>query len=185
MVGYLSKFIYKYASITAALRILTERDVKFEWGPEEESAFNKLKDSSTNDKTIIYFNPKQQIFVRTEAIYHDGLSAGLFQNTGNDLQPVHYISRTMTDTEKRYRQTEKDAPAVRLAKNRFSMYLLGAPRFKIITAHKPLLLMFNKPTAKPPPRIERWVKDEDDPLHWTTCPDTHNQSPVQTIPKEL
>ena len=38
------------------------------------------------------------------------------------------------------------------------MYLLGVPRFKIITAaHKPSLSMFNKATAKLPPRIEKWV----------------------------
>ena len=68
----------------------------------------------------------------------------------------------MTDTEKRYSQTEKDALAIRWAKNLFKMYLLGAPRFKIITAHKPLLPMFNKATAKLPPRIEKWVMDMQD-----------------------
>ena len=162
MVGYLSKFIDRYSSITAPLRKLTERKVKFEWGPEEEAAFNKLKDSITNEKTMIYFNPKRLIVVRVEASYHDGLSAGLFQKNGNGLQPVHYISRTMTDTEKRYSQTEKDALAIRWAKNRFKMYLQGAPRFKIITAHKPLLPMFNKATAKLPPRIEKWVMDMQD-----------------------
>ena len=94
---------------------------------------------------MIYFNPKRPIVVRAEANYHDGLSACLFQDRGSGLQPVHYISRTMTDTEKRYSQTEKDALAVRWAKNRFKMYLLGAPRFKIITAHKPLLPMLIKP----------------------------------------
>ena len=162
MVGYLSKFIDRYSSITAPLRKLTERKVKFEWGPEEEAAFNKLKDSITNEKTMIYFNPKRPIVVRAEASYHDGLSVGLFQNSGSGPQPVHYISRTMTDTEKRYIQTEKDALAVRWAKNRFKMYLLGAPRFKIITAHKPLIPMFNKATAKLPPRIEKWVMDMQD-----------------------
>lgn len=162
MVGYLSKFIDKYASITAPLRKLTEKDVKFKWGPDEQSAFNKLKDSITSEKTMIYFNPKRKIVVRTEASYNDGLSAGLFQNAGNGLQPVHFISRTMTNTEKRYSQTEKDALAVRWAKNRFGIYLLGAPRFKIVTAHKPLLPMFNKATAKLPPRIERWVMDMQD-----------------------
>ena len=85
----------------------------------------------------------------------------------------------MTDTEKRYSQTEKDALSVHWAKNRFSIYLLGAPRFKIITAHKPLLPLFNKANMKLPPRIEKWVmgmqdvdfeliyepgKDEEDPL---------------------
>ena len=71
MVGYLSKFIDRYSSITAQLRKLTERKLKFEWGPEEEAAFNKLKDSITNEKTMIYFNPKRPIVVRVEASYHD------------------------------------------------------------------------------------------------------------------
>ena len=42
------------------------------------------------------------------------------------------------------------------------MYLQGAPRFTIIMAHKPLLSMFNKPSAKLLPRIERWVMDMQD-----------------------
>ena len=85
----------------------------------------------------------------------------------------------MTDAEKRYSQTEKDALSIQWAKNRFQIYLQGAPRFKIITAHKPLIPMFNKTNAKLPPRIEKWVmnmqdadfeviyepgKDEADPL---------------------
>ena len=98
----------------------------------------------------------------------------MFQDIDKGLQPVHFISRTLTDTEKRYSQTKKDALAVRWAKNRFRMYLLGAPKFKIITGHKPLLSMFNKVTAKLPPRIERLVMDmqdadyEQDPLDFLT-----------------
>ena len=111
---------------------------------------------------MIYFNPNKPIVVRAEASFHDGLSAGLFQDIGKGLQPVHFISHTITETEKRYSQTEKDALAVRWANNRFRMYLLGAPKFKIITGHKPLLSMFNKVTAKLPPRIEHWVMDMQD-----------------------
>ena len=162
MTGYLSKFIPRYASLTAPLRRLTQEQVRFSWGNEEQRAFDKLKDSISGDNTMIYFQPNKPIVVRTEASYHDGLSAGLFQNIGNGLQPVHFISRTMTETEKRYSQTEKDALAIRWAKNRLRMYLLGAPKFKIITGHKPLISMFNKVTAKLPPRIERWVMDMQD-----------------------
>ena len=65
------------------------------------------------------------------------------------------------------------------SKNRFSVYLLSTSKFKIITSHKPLLAMLNKPKAKLPPRIEKGVmdmqnvdyelvykpgKDENDPL---------------------
>ena len=131
---------------------------------------------------MAFFDPKLPIVVRTEASFNEGLSAALFQKTGkgkHGLQPVHFISRTLTDTEKRYSQTEKDALAIFWAKKRFSIYLLGAPRFTIITAHKPLIPMFMKAKAKLPPRIEKWVaemqdvdfeviyepgKDEKDPL---------------------
>ena len=64
--------------------------------------------------------------------------------------------------KKRYSQTEKDALCVKWAKYRFSIYLLEAPRFTIVTAHKPLLPLFNNPTAKLPPRIEKWVMDMRD-----------------------
>ena len=42
------------------------------------------------------------------------------------------------------------------------MYLQGAPRFTIVTAHKPLLPMFSKPSVKLSPRIEKWVMDMQD-----------------------
>ena len=162
MIGYLSKFIPSYAVLTAPLRKLTQKQVPFAWGQEQQEAFQQLKDSITDEKTIAFFDPRRPIIVRVEASFHEGLSAGLFQKTGKGLQPVHFISRSMTETEQRYSQTEKDALAVKWAKGRFSMYLLGAPRFKIITSHKPLIPMFNKTSGKLPPRIEKWVMDMQD-----------------------
>ena len=46
----------------------------------------------------------------------------------------------MTDTKKKYKWAEKN----------LRIHLLGAPRFRIVTAHKSLLPMFNKATAKMP-----------------------------------
>ena len=40
--------------------------------------------------------------------------------------------------------------------------LLGAPRFRIVTAHKPLVPLFNKVKAKVPPRIEKWIMEMQD-----------------------
>ena len=74
-------------------------------------------------------------------------------------QPVHSLSGTMTNSEKRYSQTEKDALEVHWAKRKFSIYLLGAPKLKIITAHKPFLPMFNKATTQ---KIEKWVMGMQD-----------------------
>ena len=68
----------------------------------------------------------------------------------------------MTTAEKRYNQTEKDSLAVKWAKSRFSMYLLGAPRFMIMTSHKPLIPMFNELCTLLPPRIEKWIMEMQD-----------------------
>ena len=68
----------------------------------------------------------------------------------------------MTTAEKRYSQTEKNALAVKWTKSRFSMYLLGFPKFKVITPHKPRIAMFNKSCANLPPRIEKWIMEMQD-----------------------
>ena len=161
MIGYLSKFIPRYAVLTAPLRRLTGKEIPFSWGPDEQAAFQKLKDSITSEDTMAFFNPRLPIIVRTEASFHEGLSAGLFQKTRKGLQPVHYISISMTVAEKRYSQTEKDALAGKWAKSRFSMYLLGAPKFQIMTSHKPLIPMFNRSCTKLPPRTESIMEMQD------------------------
>ena len=122
---------------------------------EEVTAFQKLSDSITSDDTMAFFEARKPIVVRTEASFHE-LSAGLFQRTvKGGLQQDHYtcISRSVPTAEIRYNQTEKDALAVKWAKSRFSMYLLGAP--KIIILHKPLIPVFNKSCTKLPPTIKR------------------------------
>ena len=85
----------------------------------------------------------------------------------------------MTETERCYSQTKKDALAIKWAKERLRINLLGAPRFGIVTAQKSLVPLFHKVKDKVPPRIEKWImgmqdvdyelvyepgKDEADPL---------------------
>jgi len=181
MTGYLSDFVPEYARITAPLRELTRKDTPFKWGHEQQRAFEELKKSITCERTMAYFDPARPIVVRTEASFNEGLAAALLQKHGSTYRPVHFISRSLTEVEKRYSQTEKDALAIVWAKKRLRIYLLGAPMVRIITAHKPLIPMFNKSTAKLPPRIEKWVgemqdieyqleyvpgKDERDPLDY-------------------
>ena len=68
----------------------------------------------------------------------------------------------MTETEKRYNQKEKDALAIKWANERLRIYLLGAPRFRILTAHKPLVPLFDKVKARVPLRIEKWIMEMQD-----------------------
>ena len=47
LVGYYRKFIKNFLKITKPLTLPTRQQVKFEWTPEHQEAFMKLKDSIT------------------------------------------------------------------------------------------------------------------------------------------
>ena len=63
-----------------------------------------------------------------------GLGAVLLQQSDFAWRPVAYASRTMTETETRYAQIEKEALAVTWACERFSNYVLGRT-FQIESGH--------------------------------------------------
>ena len=66
----------------------------------------KIKNSISEDTTKAYFDPTKQTILRTEASFNEAFAAAL----------VHFIGRSMTEIEKRYSQTEKDALAIKWAK---------------------------------------------------------------------
>ena len=83
----------------------------------------------------------------------------------------------MTSAEQRYSQTEKDALAVKWAKTRFRIYLLGAPKFKIITSHK--LVVIDKRTQFPV------VEQTTSSSRWTTCDRLRKIFATHRIPEIL
>ena len=84
-----------------------------------------------------------------------GLGAILMQSHGQEVRPVAYASRTLTEVERRYSQTKREALAVVWGCEKFHLYLYST-QFKLYTDHKPLEFIYS-PKAKPPPRIERWA----------------------------
>lgn len=66
---------------------------------------------------------------------------------------VAHASHTLTQVERRYSQTEKEALAVVYGCEKFHIYLVGA-EFQLDTDHKPLEVIYN-PKSKPPAHIER------------------------------
>ena len=73
-----------------------------------------------------------------------------------EWRPIAYISRSLSDTEQRYAQVEKEALAITWACERLSQYLIGL-QFTAETDHKPLLaLLGTKALDDLPPRVLRF-----------------------------
>ena len=151
MDGYLDNYISNYAAIAAPLYQLTRKDGR----KRKKTHSGRYKTPSQRTRqwhSLTFFDPSRPIIPRTEASYNQGLSAAQLQKTDKGIQPAHFISPTMAETEKRYNQTEKDALAIKWAKEQLRVYRLGAPRFRIVATHKPLLPLFNKAKATMSPR---------------------------------
>ena len=89
------------------------------------------------NRLLAFYTPDAPTKLSADASSH-GLGAEEQQKTGGEWKPVAYASRSMSDTEKRYAQIEKEALATVWACDKFASYIVGL-KFHIETDHKPLV----------------------------------------------
>ena len=124
------------------------------FGGEQKKAFQELKERLACAETLGYFDKDAPTQVIADAS-PVGLGAVLTQKQNNGPRVICYASRSLTDTERRYSQTEKEALALVWACEKFHPHVYGVP-FDLVTDHMPLEVIYG-PRSKPCARIERWV----------------------------
>ena len=75
----------------------------------------------TNSSCLIHFDANKETVISADASSY-GLGAVLRQYDKGFLKPVAYASRSMSETEQRYAQIEKEALAITWACEKFSNY---------------------------------------------------------------
>lgn len=156
-VRYSSRFMEasKYQKAVCKLRELLRG--KFEWMQEHTEAFEELKNMLSSDTVQAFFDPQGEQELHVD-VCPMGLAATFTQRKPGEKvwQVVQYASRSLTDTEKRYSQIELEALAGDFGCKKFHLFLYGIP-FKMVTDHKPLESVFNKPTHATSIRVQRIV----------------------------
>ncbi|KAL8584885.1 hypothetical protein ACOMHN_037588 [Nucella lapillus] len=156
MVNQLMKFVPNLADKSKPLRDLLHKDVAWTWGPDQQQAFDTLKKDLTSSETLALYHPERNTVVSADSSSF-GLGAVLLQrqNDGH-MKPVAYASRSLTKTEKRYAQIEKEALAIVWSLEHWADLLIGKT-FHVETDHKPLVpLLSTKLIDELPIRIQRF-----------------------------
>ncbi|XP_055590225.1 uncharacterized protein K02A2.6-like [Uranotaenia lowii] len=155
LANYMGKFIPNLAELDEPLRRLIQKGIKYHWGAVEEKAFNDIKFSLTRASCLGFFNSRDDTSVFADAS-PVALGAVLVQtNDKKEARVICYASKSLTETEKRYCQTEKEALSLVWSVEKFQNYLIGR-KSNLLTDCKALTFLF-APTSKPCARIERWV----------------------------
>lgn len=152
--SHFRKFIPNFATIAKPLYRLLKEDVKYEFSPECNKAFNELKDRLLERPVLAIYNPKAETELHCDASAA-GFGAILMQKQGDGkFHPVMYFSRATTAAEMRYHSFELETLSIIYALRRFKVYLEGIS-FKIITDCNSLTMTLNKRNVNP--RIARWA----------------------------
>ena len=106
--NYHHKLVYKYAQKAQPLNKLIsgknakKKHRKIEWGPEQQTVFEELKEAYTKTPILGYADYKKPFQVNTDAS-EKGLGAVLYQKQDDDqFKVLAYASRSLSKTEKNY-----------------------------------------------------------------------------------
>ena len=154
MINFIGKFIPTLSTKTAHLRQLLHHKCDFKWTDSHEEEWKTLKTILTTEPVLTFFDPSKRIKISTDSS-KNGIGAVLLQADGEDWRPVAYASRTMTQTECRYAQIEKECLGLVYGFEKFHSYVYGLPKFVAETDHKPLISIIKKNLSDMSPRIQR------------------------------
>ncbi|GFN96526.1 retrovirus-related pol polyprotein from transposon 297-like protein [Plakobranchus ocellatus] len=149
MIQYMSPFISNLSTYTDPLRKLLHKNSEWQWTESHEEAFQKIKNLVHKRMTLNYFNTEKATAIEVDSSLV-GMGAALIQ----EGRPIAFASKSMTETESRYANIERELLAVVFALERFHTYVYGK-HVTIFSDHKPLENIQYKNLAKAPPRLQR------------------------------
>ncbi|GFV67478.1 uncharacterized protein K02A2.6 [Trichonephila clavipes] len=120
----------------------------FLWSKDCQVAFEQIKKEICSPKILVHYDPSLPLTLASDAspvgigcvlshVYPDGSE-----------RPIAFASRTLSGSEKKYSQIDKEALSIVWAVRKFYLYLKGR-RFTLITDHKPLIAIFGSKRGLP------------------------------------
>ncbi|GJU83493.1 putative nucleotidyltransferase, ribonuclease H [Tanacetum coccineum] len=150
LAGYYRRFIEGFSKIAKPMTELTQKNQKFDWGEEQEEAFQLLKQKLC-DAPILALPEGSEDFV----VYCDASIKGLGAVLMQRMKVIAYASRQLKIHEKNYTTHDLELGAVVFALKIWRHYLYGT-KCVVFTDHKSLQHILDQKDLNM--RQRRWIE---------------------------
>ena len=120
MVNYFHKFLPQLAERASPLNKLRRKGEKFLWGPDQQNAFELLKEKIMNPPVLGIADFTKRFILETDAC-GSAVAGVLLQEFPEGMKPI--ASRTLSKQEKKFSIYELEALAVLFGIEKFRLYL--------------------------------------------------------------
>ena len=136
-VTYFGRLLPDMSTVLAPLYQLMKKGSPCMWTRQCSAAVAKVKAMLTNPPVLMRYDPKLPLKLVTDAS-SVGVGAALMHVLPDGVErPVMYASRTLTATERKYAQVEREAAVVSFGVNQFHRFLYGR-QFKLVVDNRAL-----------------------------------------------
>ena len=141
--GFYRQFVLNYAKIAQPMTKLLRKNEPFNWTDHQQKAFETLREAVIRPEILAHYNPLAELELSCDSSSY-GCGGHLSQLTQGKRQLLSCVSRLLSDAERNYGITEKEALAIVWSVAKLRHYLYGR-KFTIITDHNALCsLMKNR-----------------------------------------
>lgn len=153
LASFFRRFIKGFAQIARPLTKLLKKNSVWEWGTEQESAFNEIKRILSSKPVLALYDPTAETQIHTDASKHGVGGVLLQRQADSNFKPIAYYSRQTSPEESHFSSYELETLAVIASLMKFRPYVLGL-NFTIVTDCNSLRATFQKRDMIP--RVARW-----------------------------
>jgi predicted aspartyl protease len=152
--GFYRRHIQNFASTVEPLLHLTRHATKFEWGNEQQLAFERVKELLSEAPNLIFpdYSKPFHIFTDASTVGQGGV---LMQKTeAGTFSAIAYCSRTLSMAERKWPAVQVELSAIIYSLREFRPYVFMSD-VELHTDHKPLAYLLKK--AETHPQLGRWL----------------------------
>lgn len=154
LVSFYGRFFPNLSTMAHPLYNLTKSSVPFVWSQKCEDSFQGIKREIVSDRVLVHYSPDLPLVLSVDAspVGLGGVLSHIMQD-GSE-RPIAFASRTLTLSETRYSQIDKEALAIKWGVQKFFHFLYGR-KFTLLTDHQPLVHIFGTRNKLPVLRATR------------------------------